>query len=146
MKKIINYRQLNYAVIKIGWSRNTRFELYREHGMSTASFYKWRVEFDDMDASLMVRLKELLEWMANNYIFCTLCLISHSKNSRLSNLQPQQKREHFEASIVRKEIDSLKLLAMIELMKRNSRWSKSEIICHSTEIVELLAEEVKEMW
>ena len=31
----------------------------REHGMSSASFYKWRAKFGGMDASLMARLKEL---------------------------------------------------------------------------------------
>ncbi len=35
--------------------------LCREHGMSTASFYKWRAKFGGMDASLMARLKELEE-------------------------------------------------------------------------------------
>lgn len=34
-------------------------ELCREHGMSTAMFYKWRAKFGGMDASLMARLKEL---------------------------------------------------------------------------------------
>lgn len=34
-------------------------ELCREHGMSTATFYKWRAKFGGMDASLMARLKEL---------------------------------------------------------------------------------------
>ncbi len=34
-------------------------ELCREHGMSNASFYKWRAEYGGMDASLMARLKEL---------------------------------------------------------------------------------------
>ena len=34
-------------------------ELCREHGMSSASFYKWREKFGGMDASLMARLKEL---------------------------------------------------------------------------------------
>lgn len=33
--------------------------LCREHGMSSASFYKWRAKFGGMDASLMARLKEL---------------------------------------------------------------------------------------
>ena len=33
-------------------------ELYREHGMSSATFYKWRSKFDGMDASLMTRTKE----------------------------------------------------------------------------------------
>ncbi len=34
-------------------------ELCREHGMSSASFYKWRAKFGGMDASMMARLKEL---------------------------------------------------------------------------------------
>ena len=34
-------------------------EFCREHGMSNASFYKWRAKFDGMDASMMARLKEL---------------------------------------------------------------------------------------
>jgi putative transposase len=31
----------------------------REHGMSGASFYKWRAKYGGMDASLMARMKEL---------------------------------------------------------------------------------------
>ena len=34
-------------------------ELCREHGISSATFYKWRSKFGGMDASLMARLKEL---------------------------------------------------------------------------------------
>jgi putative transposase len=34
-------------------------ELCREHGMSTATFYKWRSRYGGMDASMMSRLKEL---------------------------------------------------------------------------------------
>lgn len=34
-------------------------ELCREHGMSSATFYKWRAKYGGMDASLMTRLKEL---------------------------------------------------------------------------------------
>ena len=36
-------------------------ELCREHGMSSASFYKWRSKYGGMDASLMTRMKELDE-------------------------------------------------------------------------------------
>lgn len=36
-------------------------ELCREHGMSSATFYKWRSKFGGMDASLMARMKELEE-------------------------------------------------------------------------------------
>lgn len=34
-------------------------ELCREHGISSATFYKWRAKYGGMDASLMARLKEL---------------------------------------------------------------------------------------
>ena len=34
-------------------------ELCREHGMSDATFYKWRAKFGGMDTSLMKRMKEL---------------------------------------------------------------------------------------
>ena len=34
-------------------------ELCREHGMSSATFYKWRSKYGGMDASTMSRLKEL---------------------------------------------------------------------------------------
>ena len=33
--------------------------LCREHGMSSATFYKWRAKFGGMDASLITRLKQL---------------------------------------------------------------------------------------
>jgi putative transposase len=32
-----------------------------EHGMSSATFYKWRAKYGGMDASLMKRMKELEE-------------------------------------------------------------------------------------
>ena len=34
-------------------------ELCRKHGMSSASFYKWRSKFGGMDASMIKRMKEL---------------------------------------------------------------------------------------
>ena len=36
-------------------------ELCREHGMSSASFYKWRAKFGDMDASLITEMKDLAD-------------------------------------------------------------------------------------
>jgi len=34
-------------------------ELCREHGMSTASFYKWRAKYGGMDASMIGQMKSL---------------------------------------------------------------------------------------
>ena len=36
-------------------------DLCGEHGISSATFYKWRAKFGGMDASLMTRMKELEE-------------------------------------------------------------------------------------
>ena len=36
-------------------------DIYREHGISTATFYNWRSKYGGMDASLMARMKELEE-------------------------------------------------------------------------------------
>jgi putative transposase len=34
-------------------------ELFRKHGISKGTFYKWRAKFSGMDASALKRLKEL---------------------------------------------------------------------------------------
>ena len=34
-------------------------DLCRKHGMSNASFYKWRARYGGMDVSMMKRMKEL---------------------------------------------------------------------------------------
>ena len=36
-------------------------ELCREHGMSNASFYKWRAKYGGMDASMMSEMKAMAE-------------------------------------------------------------------------------------
>lgn len=36
-------------------------ELCREHGMSSASFYKWRSKFGGMDSSLIAEMKDMAE-------------------------------------------------------------------------------------
>ena len=47
------------AILKQSESGVPTPELCREHGMSSATFYKWRSKFGGMDASMMKRLKEL---------------------------------------------------------------------------------------
>lgn len=47
------------AVLKQAEGATPVPELCREHGISSATFYKWRSKFGGMDASLMARLKEL---------------------------------------------------------------------------------------
>ena len=47
------------AILKQTESGSPVPELCREHGISSANFYKWRSKFGGMDASLMTRLREL---------------------------------------------------------------------------------------
>jgi putative transposase len=47
------------AILKQGQAGVAVSSLCREHGMSSASYYKWRAKFGGMDASLISRLKEL---------------------------------------------------------------------------------------
>jgi putative transposase len=47
------------AVLKEGESGVSVPELCHKHGMSSASFCKWRAKYRGMDASLIKRMKEL---------------------------------------------------------------------------------------
>jgi putative transposase len=47
------------AILKQAESGVSVPDLCREHGMSSATFYKWRAKYGGMDASLMARQKEL---------------------------------------------------------------------------------------
>jgi putative transposase len=47
------------AILKQNESGTTVPDLCREHGISSASGYKWRANFGGMGASLMKRMKEL---------------------------------------------------------------------------------------
>jgi len=49
------------AILKQAEAGSPVPELCREHGMSSATFYKWRSKYGGMDASMMGRLKELEE-------------------------------------------------------------------------------------
>lgn len=49
------------AILKQAEAGSPIPELCREHGMSTATFYKRRAKFGGMDASVMARMKELEE-------------------------------------------------------------------------------------
>ncbi len=47
------------SILKQSESGTPVAALCREHGMSNATFYKWRAKYGGMDTSLMARLKEL---------------------------------------------------------------------------------------
>jgi hypothetical protein len=70
--------------------------------------------------------------------FGNLCLISHSKNSRLSNFDPNLKLGHFQQEIKDGKMDSLKLHKMIELMEEGKQWDKSGIERHEKMMLSVL--------
>ena len=72
------------------------------------------------------------------HAFGNLCLISHSKNSRLSNFQPSAKKEHFQPNIVQKRIDSLKLYKMLQLLEAHKTWGEEEIHHHGQQMLNVL--------
>lgn len=49
------------AILKQAEAGSRVSDLCREHGMSDATFHKWRAKFGGMDASMMSRMKELEE-------------------------------------------------------------------------------------
>jgi putative transposase len=46
------------AVLKQAEAGTPVLDLCREHGISNATFYKWRAKFGGMDVSLMAKMKE----------------------------------------------------------------------------------------
>ena len=70
----------------------------------------------------------LKEDMLNN--FGNLCLISRSKNSKLSNNTPTAKKDYY----INNDIDSIKQAIMMSYDK----WEKEEIEKHGKEMIELL--------
>ena len=78
--------------------------------------------------------------------FGNLCLISHSKNSRLSNFPPKTKIDHFEKEIQKSKIDSLKLYKMIKqieskaLTDKKEYWNEDDINQHGSEMITLLCD------
>ncbi len=72
------------AILKQSEAGTSVPDLCREHGMSDATFYKWRAKYGGMDASLMKRMKELEE-----------------ENRRLKKMYAETK---LEAEIVREAI------------------------------------------
>jgi len=58
------------AILKQNKAGSSVPDLCREHGISSASCYKWRTKFGGMDASLMKRMKELEDenrWLKKIY-------------------------------------------------------------------------------
>jgi hypothetical protein len=67
--------------------------------------------------------------------FGNLCLISHSKNSRLSNFMPAAKKEYYRNN----RIDSIKQY----LMMKSAEWDADAIRAHGQEMTGVLVSSVE---
>jgi putative transposase len=56
---VANFIYLSISILKQAESGTPVPNLCREHGMSSATFYKWKAKYGGMDISMMTRLKEL---------------------------------------------------------------------------------------
>ncbi|SVE62653.1 uncharacterized protein METZ01_LOCUS515507, partial [marine metagenome] len=65
-------------------------------------------------------------------------LISHNKNSRLSNMPPDTKLEDIKVTLSNNKIDSLKLHKMMQMTLSEGKWGKEQIQKHGEEMIELL--------
>lgn len=50
-----------FKILKEGEAGVSAADLSRQHGMSQATFYKWKAKYGGMDASMIKRLKDLEE-------------------------------------------------------------------------------------
>lgn len=73
------------SILKQNEAGTSAPDLCREHGMSSATFYKWRAKYSGMDASLMKRMKEL-----------------EAENTRLKKMYAEEK---LKAEIAREAIE-----------------------------------------
>ncbi len=72
------------AILKQAESGIPVADLSREHGMSSAAFYKWRAKYGGMDASLMARMKELEHENARlKKMYAEECLVSQLRKEAL---------------------------------------------------------------
>ena len=70
--------------------------------------------------------------------FGNLCLISHSKNSRLSNFMPEAKREYYQKN----PIDSVKQY----LMMKYKHWNEESINKHYQKMKNILVNSFSPEW
>ena len=78
------------AILKQAENGISVTELCRQHGMSSAAFYKWRSKYGGMDASMMARIKELEQENARLKKKC-MQMLSYGPRSCRSPLQKSGK-------------------------------------------------------
>ena len=87
---------------------------------------------------------EPLEDKTALHSFGNLCLISHSKNSKLNNHLPTAKKNYFEQSAGKLEMDSIKMNVMMKKYDP-SKWGAETIHEHNKEMIDQFNKFVKEL-
>ena len=82
-----------------------------------------------------------IEPMENEYLhnFGNLCLISSSKNSKLSNYSPYAKTEHYNKC----GADSIKQKIMMDKVKEDGKWDKEDIKNHESEMEQIILDSLR---
>jgi len=131
---VFNY--LDYLLWREGIEKDTADDVARQFEFSFRSSVEHFYPQHPMDGHKTLDIEYL-------HRFGNLCLISHSKNSRLSNFQPKAKRDHFKAAITDKNIDSLKLYSMIKLMDADDAWGPDQIQKHEEQMLRLFKNDLQ---
>lgn len=105
-------------------------ELCRAHGMSSASFYKWRVKYGGMDASLISQMKamedenrRLKRMYADLSMQTSACRPTCSRRLLEKMTRPSQRREMAGNAVARHEVDfSLPAERVIRSLDRIIEW------------------------
>ncbi|WP_299021942.1 DUF262 domain-containing protein [uncultured Photobacterium sp.] len=132
---VFNY--LDYLLWCEGMSSNNTEDVVKQFEFSFRSSVEHFYPQHPLDGHQQLESQHL-------HLFGNLCLISHSKNSKLSNVQPAAKRDHFKAAIANKNIDSLKLYEMIKLLNSAADWDIPQIEQHGEEMLKLLEKDSKQ--
>lgn len=147
---VFNY--LDYLLWVNGPTKSTENKIYDKFEFTFRSSVEHFYPQHPIDGAPMEELKEHdkddIQYLHN---FGNLCLISHSKNSKLSNYLPSAKREHFSNGIKQGKIDSLKLYKMIQTLEESMHkksdnkhsdysWGRDEIQKHQKEMLTVLFE------
>lgn len=114
---VFNY--LDYMLWQIHRKRDARIESYEFSFRSSVEHFYPQNPMPGVDK------------MHENSLdsFGNLCLISHSKNSRLSNLSPKAKKDYYLSG----GIDSIKQWLMME----EQNWTKTEIDRHNDDMIKV---------
>lgn len=140
-----NPEQIDMEKLTYGWIENNLvfnyldYLLWEKHRHTSATVREWPFSFRSSVEHYYPRhpmpgFKPLKQESLDS--FGNLCLISHSKNSRLSNQPPIAKKSHYE----KQEIDSIKQWVMMS--SDPEFWNENAIAKHQSEMLSILTRDM----